>query len=122
VVLHRLVDGEDAYVDRIMRTVVAKVAHQIPGRQPLQLAIGERVDVGQIPDRGSAAVCVALRSGRLPTQREQTMPRSSQPGELAAFVGFGLGESGGRIRTDQMAFLASKARVHSPAAHAARTS
>jgi hypothetical protein len=30
-----------------MRTVVAKVAHQIPGRQPLQLVIGERVEVGQ---------------------------------------------------------------------------
>jgi hypothetical protein len=30
--------------DRIMRTVVAKVAHQIPTRQPLQLAIGERVE------------------------------------------------------------------------------
>jgi SH3 domain len=30
-----------------MRTVVAKVAHQIPGRPPLQLAIGERVEVGQ---------------------------------------------------------------------------
>jgi hypothetical protein len=97
VVLHRLVDGEDAYVDRIMRTVVAKVAHQIPGRQPLQLAIGERVDVGQIPDRESAAVCVALRSERL--------PRSSQPGEPAALVGFGLGESGGRIRTDQTGLL-----------------
>jgi hypothetical protein len=32
--------------DRIMRAVVAKVAHQFPARQPLQLAIGERVEVG----------------------------------------------------------------------------
>ena len=30
-----------------MRTVVAKMAHQIPTRPPLQLAIGERVAVGQ---------------------------------------------------------------------------
>jgi hypothetical protein len=33
--------------DRIMRTVVAKVARRIPARQPLRLAIGDRVEVGQ---------------------------------------------------------------------------
>jgi hypothetical protein len=30
-----------------MRTVVAKVAHQISGRPPLRLAVGERVEVGE---------------------------------------------------------------------------
>jgi Variant SH3 domain len=30
----------------LMRTMVAKVAHQIPDRPPLQLVDGERVDVG----------------------------------------------------------------------------
>jgi hypothetical protein len=29
-----------------VRTMVAKVGHQIPDRPPLQLAVGERVDVG----------------------------------------------------------------------------
>jgi len=29
-----------------MRTMVAKVAHQIPDRPPLRLVDGERVDVG----------------------------------------------------------------------------
>jgi hypothetical protein len=29
-----------------VRTMVAKVAHRIPDRPPLQLAVGERVEVG----------------------------------------------------------------------------
>jgi hypothetical protein len=49
--------------DRIMRTVVAKVAHQIPGRPPLQLAIGERVEVGQRDTEWPEFVFVTVADG-----------------------------------------------------------
>ena len=46
-----------------MRTVVAKVAHQIPGRPPLQLAIGERVEVGQRDTEWPEFVFVTVADG-----------------------------------------------------------
>jgi len=77
----------------LMRTMVAKVAHQIPDRPPLQLVDGERVDVGDrdsewpefvfvtashgtgwVPARhlsatsGTAVVQIAYDTTELPTQ------------------------------------------------------
>jgi len=77
----------------LMRTMVAKVAHQIPDRRPLQLVDGERVDVGDrdsewpefvfatashgtgwVPARhlsatsGTAVVQIAYDTTELPTQ------------------------------------------------------
>ena len=77
----------------LMRTMVAKVAHQIPDRPPLRLVDGERVDVGDrdsewpefvfvtashgtgwVPARhlsatsGTAVVQIAYDTTELPTQ------------------------------------------------------
>jgi hypothetical protein len=49
--------------DRIMRTVVAKVAHRIPARQPLRPAIGDRVEVGQRDTEWPEFVFVTAEQG-----------------------------------------------------------